>query len=118
MVCVFHYSLPTYNRSAKSHVLEEPVPKSTSTSTLPWNCTLHHACLMTVHCGTACYVVEPLTVQATLADQQGGTGVTLHTDTLALTLSTEEVCTCTFCIMYTCTFACTCTCIYTLSRVY
>ena len=28
----------------------------------------------------------------TLADQQGGTGVTVHTDTVAVSLSREKVC--------------------------
>ena len=58
---------------------------------------------MAVHGGVACYIVEPLTVHATLADQQGGTGVTLHTDTVALSVSEEEVwcvcvCVCVICL--------------------
>ena len=35
--------------------------------------------------------MDPLSVTVTLADQQGGTGVTVHADTIAVALSNEQV---------------------------
>ena len=84
--------LPLNHRSAKSHVLEEPVPRASTTSTLPWDCTLHRGSLIALNgASTAQYIVEPLSVTVSLADQQGGTGVTIHTDSIAVSLSKTEV---------------------------
>ena len=87
-------SLPRITlQSAKSHVLDEPVPRDSSMSTLPWDCTLHHGSVMVLHGGSVRYLLEPFTVQTTLAMQQEGTGITIHTETLALSLSQQLVCT-------------------------
>ena len=96
LVCVCAhvcYVLLTLNhRSAKSHVLEEPVPRASSTNTLPWNCTLCDGSIIALHgASTARYIIEPLSVTISVADQQGGTGVTIHTDLVALSLSKIEV---------------------------
>ena len=62
-------------------------------STLPWDCTLHHASLIALHRAgsTPHYILEPLSVAVSLADQQGGTGVTVHTDSVAVALSKKDV---------------------------
>ena len=79
-------------QSARSHVLDEPVPKESQVDTLPWDCSFTHASLFTVIRQKARYLVEPVVVKATLAPQQEGCGVTVHVDTLALVISRKQVC--------------------------
>lgn len=38
------------------------------------------------------YVVERVTAKTTLAAQQEGVGVTIHSDTVAISLSKKQVC--------------------------
>ena len=78
-------------QSARSHVLDEPVPKETQVDTLPWDCSLSQASLFTVVSQKARYLVEPVVVKATLAPQQEGTGITVHVDTLSLAVSRKQV---------------------------
>jgi vacuolar protein sorting-associated protein 13B len=77
--------------SAKSHVLDEPVPRNSRPDTLPWDCTLSQLSLFTIAGRRAHYLLEPATVKASLAAQQEGTGVTVHVDTLALSVSESQV---------------------------
>ena len=77
--------------SAKSHVLDEPVPRNSRRDTLPWDCTLSQCTLLTIARHRAYYLLEPTTVKASLAAQQEGTGVTVHVDTLALSFSEKQV---------------------------
>ena len=73
-------------------MLEEPVPRASSTSTFPWDCTLRHTSIIAFREDTTpFYILEPLSVAISLADQQGGTGVTVHTDLVAVSLSKKEV---------------------------
>ena len=78
--------------SAKSHVLDEPVPMLGRTDTLPWDCSLTNASLLTVSCHSPRYLLEPLAMKATLAAQQEGLGVTVHLETMVLSLSRKQVC--------------------------
>ena len=81
--------------SAKSHVLDEPVPRLGRSDTLPWDCSLTDACVFTTSLDCLRYLLEPLTVKASLAAQQEGLGVTIHSETVALALSKKQV-LCTF----------------------
>lgn len=86
-------SLPCVSlESAKSHVLDEPVPREGSRGTLPWDCTLGQLSVFTVANRKAYYIVEPTAIKATLAAQQEGVGITVHTETVALALSQKQVC--------------------------
>ena len=86
------FSLPNILlESAKSHVLEEPVPRKTQLDTLPWDCSLVEMSLFTVIEQKARYLLEPLVVKATLAPQQEGSGITVHLDTLTLSVSKKQV---------------------------
>lgn len=86
-------SLPCVSlESAKSHVLDEPVPREGSRGTLPWDCTLGQLSVFTVANRKAYYIVEPTAIKATLAAQQEGMGITVHTETVALALSQKQVC--------------------------
>ena len=86
------FSLPgVLLQSARSHVLDEPVPKEAQVDTLPWDCSLSQASLFTVVSQKARYLVEPVVVKATLAPQQEGTGITVHVDTLSLAVSKKQV---------------------------
>ena len=86
-------SLPSVSlESAKSHVLDEPVPREGSRDTFPWDCTLRQLSLFTVANHKAYYIIEPTAVKATLAAQQEGVGITVHTETVALALSQKQVC--------------------------
>lgn len=86
-------ALPTLSiSSAKSHVLDEPVPRDSLTDTFPWDCTLRQLTVLTVIGHQAYYILEPLTVKATLASQQEGTGVTVHADSLGVSVSKKQVC--------------------------
>lgn len=85
-------SLPCVSlESAKSHVLDEPVPREGSRGTLPWDCTLGQLSVFTVANRKAYYIVEPTAIKATLAAQQEGVGITVHTETVALALSQKQV---------------------------
>ena len=85
-------SLPDIKlESAKSHVLDEPVPREGKRDTLPWDCTLSQLSLFTVANCKALYVIEPTVVKATLAAQQEGVGITAHTETIALAVSQKQV---------------------------
>ena len=85
-------SLPDIKlESAKSHVLDEPVPREGKRDTLPWDCTLSQLSLFTVANCKALYVIEPTVVKATLAAQQEGVGITAHTETIALAMSQKQV---------------------------
>lgn len=85
-------SLPNIKlESAKSHVLDEPVPREGKRDTLPWDCTLSQLSLFTVANCKALYVIEPTVVKATLAAQQEGVGITAHTEKIALALSEKQV---------------------------
>ena len=85
-------SLPNIKlESAKSHVLDEPVPRESKRDTLPWDCTLSQLSLFTVANCKALYVIEPTVVKATLAAQQEGVGITAHTEKIALALSQKQV---------------------------
>ena len=79
--------------SAKSHVLEEPVPRLSRANTLPWDCTLSGLSAFTFS-GAAHmdYVVEPVVIKTTLAAQREGVGVTIHSDLVAISLSKKQVC--------------------------
>lgn len=78
-------------QSARSHVLDEPVPREREVDTLPWDCSLADMSLFTVIKGKPCYLVEPLVVKATLAPQQEGSGITVHLDTVTLSVSKKQV---------------------------
>ena len=85
-------SLPDIKlESAKSHVLDEPVPREGKRDTLPWDCSLSQLSLFTVANCKALYVIEPTAVKATLAAQQEGVGITAHTEKIALALSQKQV---------------------------
>lgn len=94
--------------SAKSHVLEEPVPRFSRTNTLPWDCTLSGLSAFTFAGAHVDYVVEPVVIKTTLAAQQEGVGVTIHSDLVAISLSKEQVHVC----IYVCVCACTCVCVF------
>lgn len=77
--------------SAKSHVLDEPVPRLSKADTLPWDCSLQDLALFTV-CGSGVrHMLQPLALRMTLASQQEGLGITVHSDMLALSLSKKQV---------------------------
>lgn len=78
-------------QSAKSHVLDEPVPKFSCTDTLPWDCSFASAAIFTVLGRSARYLLEPLTLKTSLAAQHEGLGVTVTSDLLALSLSKKQV---------------------------
>ena len=86
--------------SARSHVLDEPVPRESQVDTLPWDCSLEEMSMFTIIDQKARYLVEPLAVKATLAPQQEGSGITIHTDTLALAISKKQVCVHECCMLY------------------
>ena len=77
--------------SVKGHILDEPVKKDSRVDTLPWDCTLAQFSLFTLVGGQARHILEPLTVKATLAPQQEGSGVTIHTDNVTMSLSKKQV---------------------------
>ncbi len=74
---------------------------------LPWDCGLASLAVFTVMRNQANhYLLEPLAVKATLAPQQEGSGITIHSDTVSVALSKEQVLyTCTYCA-YTVTSRC------------
>ena len=78
--------------SARSHVLDEPVPRESQLDTLPWDCSLADLSIFTIIQSKARYLLEPLVVKATLASQQEGSGITVHLDTLTLSVSNKQVC--------------------------
>ena len=85
-------SLPAVSiLTARSVILDEPVPMEGSMDTFPWDCTLDRLSLFTVIRGRARYLLQPLTVKATLALQQEGTGMTVHTDSVVLAVSRKQV---------------------------
>lgn len=89
---VVFVSLPSVQlESVKGHVLDEPIKKDSRADTLPWDCTLAQFSLFTVVGSQARHILEPLTVKATLATQQEGCGVTIHTDNVAMSLSKKQV---------------------------
>ena len=77
--------------SAKSHVLDEPVPRHSRVDTLPWDCSLSDMAVFTNINHKIHSVLDPLVVKTTLASQQEGIGVTVHSDTVALSLSKKQV---------------------------
>ncbi len=85
-------SLPILTlQSARSHVLDKPVPRRGSLDTLPWDCSLRELSLFTVARGRGRYLLEPVGLKATLAAQQGGRAITVHCEALALALSQTQV---------------------------
>ena len=78
--------------SARSHVLDEPVPRESQLDTLPWDCSLANLSIFTIIKQKARYLLEPLVVKATLAPQQEGSGITVHLDTLTLSVSNKQAC--------------------------
>lgn len=85
-------SLPQVTvESAKSHVLDEPVPKNSRKDTFPWDCILSQLSLFTIANHRAYYILEPTAVKVALASQQDGTGITIHADTIAISVSEKQV---------------------------
>lgn len=86
-------SLPgLFLESARSHVLEEPVPRRSSSSTLPWDCSLSDLAVLTILGGGAArYVLEPVAVKMTFASQQEGVGVAIHSEVVSFSLSKKQV---------------------------
>ncbi len=82
--------------SAKSHVLEEPVPRMGRSDTLPWDCHLAEACVHTVGVAWHRCVLHPLSIKSSLAAQQEGLAVTVHLETVAMSLSRKQVCVCMY----------------------
>ncbi len=59
---------------------------------LPWDCGLASLAVFTVMKNQAYhYLLEPLVVKATLAPQQEGSGITIHSHTVTVSLSKEQV---------------------------
>lgn len=86
------FSLPRILlESAKSHVLDEPVPRQLKTDTLPWDCSLTDMAVFTVSGPHVRHMLEPVGMKMTLATQQEGIGITVHSDTVALSVSKKQV---------------------------
>ena len=78
--------------SAKSHVLDEPVPRHARADTLPWDCSMTDASFITVTTRCPRYLLEPLAGKASLAAQQEGVGLTVHSESIVVALSRKQVC--------------------------
>ncbi len=78
-------------------MLDEPVPRLSRADTLPWDCSMSDAAVLTLIPGGMAgeghvhHVLSPLVVRATLAAQQEGVAMTLHSDTVELALSRKQV---------------------------
>ena len=77
--------------SAKSHVLDEPVPRHLRADTLPWDCSLSNSSVVTIMDGGVHYVLHPLALKSTLASQQEGIALTVHSEVVTLSLSRKQV---------------------------
>ena len=78
--------------SAKSHVLDEPVPRQLKADTLPWDCSLTDMAIFTASGPHVRHMLEPVGMKVTFAAQQEGIGVTVDADTVALSVSKKQVC--------------------------
>ena len=87
VLCSPHVQL----ESSKSHVLDEPVPRLGRTDTLPWDCSLTSAFVFTMVESSQHYLLQPVSVKASLAAQQEGLGITVHSEMVALALSKKQV---------------------------
>jgi len=71
--------------------MDEPVPRLGRTDTLPWDCSLTSAFVFTMIKGCLRYLLQPVTVKASLAAQQEGLGVIVHSEMVAVALSRKQV---------------------------
>lgn len=86
-------SLPSLHlESARGGVDACVVERDGRPDSLPWDCGLASLAVFTVTRNQAYhYLLEPLIVKATLAPQQEGSGITVHSDTVTVALSKEQV---------------------------
>ena len=77
--------------SSRGPAISEVVERAGRPDSLPWDCGLASFTVFSVMDGQAHYLLDPLSVKATLAPQQEGSGVTVHSDTVTMSLSVKQV---------------------------
>ncbi len=77
--------------SARGGAIAGVVERDGRPDSLPWDCGLASLAVFTVMNEQSHYLLEPLAVKATLAPQQEGSGITVHSNTVTMALSKEQV---------------------------